>query len=476
MKLIKLSACRFTVFLLCLCLLTGMVLPVLALTRNPSTQTPSPAAESLVLSDSVVAVNSPLSGVTSTTPAQPEGAILTVYEQAAGSDPIAVKRYKPSELAALKTSGAVGYQYWKAGKEMLIAATEYVTISSLLSDAGLTFTAGDTLSAADAKNFTSSLSYEDMESNHFYITESGSIEVPAALALSWNSGSGTVEEIAATAKDTGNIRFCYGISEQQYTDQSAAGKRLVSGVTSVTVTHSAKPACTHSATEIINAKAATCTESGYTGDKVCAACGAVLEKGTEVPAICPGSVFKDMPKVGSWAHEGIDFCITANLFKGVADDRFEPDGTMTRAMLVTVLWRLSNMPASKGSNPFRDVPTKGGWYTDAVTWAAENKIVLGVSADRFEPDANVTREQIAVILCRYAEAFGKKTDKQSKLNSFPDYSSVNAWAKDAVSWAVAEKIIGGSRENGKDYLRPQDQATRAQLTTIIMRYMQNIIQ
>ena len=98
----------------------------------------------------------------------------------------------------------------------------------------------DTLKAAAADGFSSELTYADNETYRYYITEDGKTEVPATLALTWASGSGTLEEVAAAAKNTGSLRFCYGISEQQYADQSAQGKRLASNIATITVVHGTK--------------------------------------------------------------------------------------------------------------------------------------------------------------------------------------------------------------------------------------------
>ena len=154
---------------------------------------------------------------------------------------------------------------------------------------------------------------------------------------------------------------------------------------------------------------------------------------------------------------------------GVGDGKFDPEGAMTRAMLVTVLWRYEGAPM-EGSNIFSDVPN-GQWYTDAVAWAAANGIVGGVGNGRFDPEGNITREQMATILHRYADKKGLDTSKRDDLSGFPDGGNVQSWAKDAMQWVVAEGIINGSE--GK--LLPQGNATRAQVATILMRFIENIV-
>ena len=148
---------------------------------------------------------------------------------------------------------------------------------------------------------------------------------------------------------------------------------------------------------------------------------------------------------------------------GTGDGIFEPDGALTRAMLVTILYRSEGEPSVEGlKNPFQDV-ADGQWYTKAVIWAADKGIVNGTSETTFDPDANITREQIAAILHRYAG----KPETKGDLASFPDAATVSDYAKTAMAWAVEKGIIGGS--DGK--LDPRSNATRAQVAAILMRYL-----
>ena len=171
---------------------------------------------------------------------------------------------------------------------------------------------------------------------------------------------------------------------------------------------------------------------------------------------------------GSWYQEAVDFAVSCGLMNGVSDAFFAPNDPMTRAMLVTVLWRYEG-EKREGKNEFTDVPD-GVWYTDAVAWAAANGIVGGVGGGKFDPNGNITREQMAAILYRYANKKGFDTSKRGDLSTFPDKASVSAWATDAIAWAVAEGIINGN--GGR--LDPQGNATRAQVATILMRFIENI--
>ena len=171
----------------------------------------------------------------------------------------------------------------------------------------------------------------------------------------------------------------------------------------------------------------------------------------------------------AWYADAVEYVYENKLMNGVDSDKFGPDGTMTRAMLVTVLWRYAG--EEKGySNNFTDVP-EGEWYTDAVAWGAANNIVGGVGDGKFDPNGNVTREQMATILFRYCDGIGLDTSGRASLSDFPDEGDVSDYATDAIRWAVAEGIIGGS--DGK--LLPQNSATRAQVATIFMRFIENVV-
>ena len=182
---------------------------------------------------------------------------------------------------------------------------------------------------------------------------------------------------------------------------------------------------------------------------------------------CPSYRFTDV-KAGDWYHEAVDFAVTHALFNGMSDTSFEPNTPMSRAMLVTVLWRYAGQP-KEGKNTFSDVKS-GEWYAKAVAWAAENGIVTGVGSHKFDPNGSVTREQMAAILYRYADGKGYETEIRADLSGFPDRAKVSAWAKDAVEWAVAAQLITGSG----GLLDPQGSATRAQVATILMRFIENI--
>ena len=181
---------------------------------------------------------------------------------------------------------------------------------------------------------------------------------------------------------------------------------------------------------------------------------------------CPSTNFTDVEENG-WYHTGVDFMVRNGFMNGVADDAFDVDGNLTRAQLVTILYRIAGEPESTATNPFADV-ADGQWYTNAVIWAAENGIVKGVNTTTFAPNDQITREQIATILFRYAKA----EKVEGKLAGFPDAEKVSDYAADAMAWAVEQGLINGiSESDGKTYLAPQETATRAQIAVILMRYL-----
>lgn len=170
-----------------------------------------------------------------------------------------------------------------------------------------------------------------------------------------------------------------------------------------------------------------------------------------------------------WFYEDVAFAYENGLFAGTSDTTFSPNASMTRAMLVTVLYRLEGQPAVNGRSGFSDVQYNG-YYEDAVTWAADNGIVNGISASTFSPNANVTREQMAAILYRYAQYKKYNTAASSSLNSFSDHTSVSGYAVASLQWSVAEKLVNGS--NGK--LMPTGNASRAQVAAILHRFAENV--
>ena len=177
---------------------------------------------------------------------------------------------------------------------------------------------------------------------------------------------------------------------------------------------------------------------------------------------------------GTWYYGAAAYAYNNGLFAGMTPTTFAPNATMTRAMLVSVLWRLAGAPAPKAPNTFVDVPD-GAWYTDAVTWAAENGVVSGIGGSRFDPSGFVTREQTAEILYNYAHSKGYDVSARADLTAFPDAGSVSGWAENALSWANAAGLINGTVRDGQTILDPQGSASRAQVAMILMNYVEHVV-
>lgn len=157
---------------------------------------------------------------------------------------------------------------------------------------------------------------------------------------------------------------------------------------------------------------------------------------------------------------------------GFPGDTFQPNGTLTRAMLVSILYRLSDDTGAY-SHPFTDV-TEGAWYADAVAWAYEKNVVAGVTDTAFRPNDPITREQAAAILYRYANTTGVDTSARAPLSDFTDADRCAGYALEAMQWVVAEGIISGLPAGDMLALQPKGNATRAQVAAILHRYCDTI--
>lgn len=171
-------------------------------------------------------------------------------------------------------------------------------------------------------------------------------------------------------------------------------------------------------------------------------------------------------KTNDWFYADVEYVSSNGLMDGVGNGLFAPYQNTSRAMIVTILWRLEGKPAAAGQLSFTDVPY-GQWYTDAIRWASEQGIVTGYSAETFGPNDTITREQMAAILYRYASVKGYDTTIKADLSTFGDYLSVSAWARDAMAWANASALINGMPG---ELLVPQGQANRGQTAAILHRF------
>ena len=193
---------------------------------------------------------------------------------------------------------------------------------------------------------------------------------------------------------------------------------------------------------------------------------------TGAHGVCPSAAFQDVPPYTNWAHEGIDFVISRGLFNGTSDTTFSPNLEMTRAMMVTVLYRHAGEPEVPENQIFDDVPP-GRYYAAAVTWATNKHLTKGTGSRTFSPDQKITREETAVFLFRYALLIGgMNTSRRGDLSVYSDEGRISSYAKDAMSWAVAVGILRGSGTANGQMLLPKANTTRAEIAAILMRFIQ----
>ena len=174
-----------------------------------------------------------------------------------------------------------------------------------------------------------------------------------------------------------------------------------------------------------------------------------------------GTGFRDV-QADAWYADAVQYVVSEGLMNGTDADAFSPDASMSRAMLVTVLYRLSGEPAVSQDSGFADVAADA-YYADAVSWATEQGIVTGTSQTAFSPDESVTREQMAALLYRYAGEPSAAED----LSAYADADSVSAYASDAMAWCVENGVLNGTDGSR---LEPAASATRAEVAAVLQRF------
>lgn len=243
----------------------------------------------------------------------------------------------------------------------------------------------------------------------------------------------------------------------------AADKKTAAKGTTVTVTASPSKGYVVDAVKVVDKDGKDVAVTGKDGKYVFTMPGsAVTVTGTFKAETSVALPFTDV-KSGDWFYPAVQYAYAQGLMTGTSATTFAPNGTMNRAMIVTVLYRLEKSPAVTGASKFTDVPA-GQWYSDAVAWAAANKIVNGYDETTFGPMNAVTREQMAAILFRYEQVKGlENVTLEENLNRFPDQNKISAYAIPALQWAVGQKIINGNADGTLD---PTGTATRAQVAQI----------
>lgn len=193
----------------------------------------------------------------------------------------------------------------------------------------------------------------------------------------------------------------------------------------------------------------------------------------KVPAPMPSMFFDDV-QTSDWFYKDVEYVYYNGLMNGTSPNLFSPKLATSRGMIVTILYRLEGSPAVSGSCPFTDVAA-GRYYETPIIWAEENGIVDGVGHGRFDPDGDITREQMATILCRYAKYKDLYHDEDcAMLVGFADNDEVSNWARESVSWAVGTGLIGGIKRSDGVYLDPGGNAIRCQAAAILHRFCENV--
>ncbi len=183
-------------------------------------------------------------------------------------------------------------------------------------------------------------------------------------------------------------------------------------------------------------------------------------------ATASAETFSDV-KADRWSYQDISYAVEKGYLKGVGGGLFDPEGACTRAMVVTVLYRVEGEPKVTAKSPFTDVPS-GEWYYNAVIWAQQKGIVKGTSATTYAPDEKVTREQLATIFCRYASFKKYLIEYGADLSKFSDINKISSYAVKAIEWAVTIGLIKGVTDRT---VEPGGFATREQFAAIMVRFV-----
>ena len=222
----------------------------------------------------------------------------------------------------------------------------------------------------------------------------------------------------------------------------------------------------------VTAKAAgTATITATAGNKSASCKVTVKNSSSNTHGVsCPSASYADVNKdSGHWTHLPIDYVLQKGYMQGVSEGEFAPNGTVTRAQIVQMLYAKEGKPAVSGARQFRDV-AGGKWYANAVEWASTKGVVAGYSDGTFKPEQAVTREQLVTIMYAYARYQGKDLTPGGRLSGFSDAENVSNYARTPMQWAIGKKIISGMGSG----LEPQGRSTRAQIAVILKAYDQNV--
>ena len=409
--------------------------------------------------------------------------------------PVTIKIPLPTDFVSPVTPGAndypsiyvqhKGYEYTASVSNQ--SGTLYATFTNPHGFSSFTITAAPT--AVAEVNGTSYINFQDAVDA---VENGGAIKalkdinstVSGNKTFTVNANSNTVTLTAASGYNLTKNDNVYTVSRQHSGSSSsgttasynvnvnaatngtvAADKKTASKGTTVTVTASPSKGYVVDAVKVVDKDGKDVAVTGKDGKYVFTMPASAVTVTGSFKAETPAPValpFTDV-KSGNWFYDAVKYAYAQGLMTGTSATTFAPNGTMNRAMIVTVLYRLEKSPAVTGASKFTDVPA-GQWYSDAVAWAAANKIVNGYDETTFGPMNAVTREQMAAILFRYEQVKGlENVTLEENLNRFPDQNKISAYAIPALQWAVGQKIINGNADGTLD---PTGTATRAQVAQI----------
>ena len=350
------------------------------------------------------------------------------------------------------------------------AVTVYVTTKSgvLTGDGSLTL---GTISANDGTNFTVEkasgvkvVGSDNSETTYTQVDQGGS---SGGSSSGGSSSGGSSSGGSTTTTRTITIQSSFGGKVTASASQAAQGKVITltalpnSGyvLKSLTVT-----TASGTSVPVANQSSGKYTFTMPAGSVKVKATWAIVKAVFAAQETDPDFPFADVAK-GSWYYEGVRYAYENGLMSGTGEGTFSPDLPTGRGMLVTILYRLAGSPAA-GSASFTDV-AKGQWYADGVAWASANGVVSGYPDGSFRPNDTITREQMAAILYQYARIQGKLDDSRADLSIFSDLDSLSAYAKEPMSWAVAQGLFSGV---SADTLAPGGSTTRAQAAVILTAF------
>jgi hypothetical protein len=219
----------------------------------------------------------------------------------------------------------------------------------------------------------------------------------------------------------------------------------------------------------VAAGTATITCTATDGSGVSATCEVTV---TEVESPEKPWVFDDVTvNEGNWKYEAVKYVYENGYMTGTGDTTFDPDKPLTRGMVVTVLYRMAGSPDITYTGTYSDVKA-GKYYAKAVAWAAKNGIATGYSDGTFGAEKNISRQELAKMICQFAKLQGHETTETTDISGYVDYSKVSGYASKYMQWAVATNLISGKKKSGTYYLDPKGEATRAECAAILQRYEQ----